>query len=197
QGQAGGFSAMTCHEARELFWALVDEALEDHERSAVDAHLTGCGDCRRELDRFQRTVAFGQALPAERAPAGFVERVVARAQPEPWPARLLRGLFVPWATNLPLESVAIVLVGGLAVCVLQRTPEPQRERMRMAAPPPAEAPGRAVEEYLPPPETPPAPTAPTPTAPTPTAPTPTAPTPTAPTPAAPTPASAAVPAEKA
>src|SRR5262249_6346493 len=129
---------------------------------------------------------------AGRGGGGFVEGVVARAQPEPWPARLLRGLFVPWATKLPLEAVAIVLVGGLAVWVFQRTPEQQRAAQGVAEPPRAEAPGRVVQGYLPPPESPPAPTAPTPTAPTPTA-----PTPAAPMPAAPTPAPATVPAEKA
>ena len=90
---------MTCHETRELFSALVDDALDARERSALDAHLVGCADCRRELDRFQRTVALVQALPAERAPAGFVDGVIGRAQPAPWPTRLLRGLFVPWTTK--------------------------------------------------------------------------------------------------
>ena len=45
---------MTCHEARELFSAFVDDELDPRERSALDAHLVGCADCRRELDRFFR-----------------------------------------------------------------------------------------------------------------------------------------------
>lgn len=183
---------MTCHETRELFSALVDEALDESERSALDAHLVGCGDCRRELERFRRTVALVQALPAERAPAGFVDRVAARAQPAPWPTRLLRGLFVPWTTKLPLEAVAIVLVGGLAVWVFQRTPEQQNlvqyERQRAAPleaePSRAEAPAEGIASFE---------SAPMAIKPTPTAPTPVAPTAPAPTPAAPTPA----PAEKA
>ena len=130
---------MTCHEARELFSAFVDDELDPRERSALDAHLVGCADCRRELDRFGRTVSLVQALPPERAPAGFVDRVVTRARPAPWPVRLVRGLFVPW-TKLPLEAAAILLVGGLAVWVYQQTPEQQQSVRLEQAPPSAEAP---------------------------------------------------------
>jgi len=130
---------VTCHEARELFSAFVDDELDPRERSALDAHLVGCADCRRELDRFGRTVSLVQALPPERAPAGFVDRVVTRARPAPWPVRLVRGLFVPW-TKLPLEAAAILLVGGLAVWVYQQTPEQQQSVRLEQAPPSAEAP---------------------------------------------------------
>ena len=130
---------MTCHEARELFSGFVDDEMDARERSALDTHLVGCVDCRRELDRFRRTVSLVQALPPERAPAGFVDRVVTRARPAPWPVRLVRGLFVPW-TKLPLEAAAILLVGGLAVWVYQQTPEQQQSVRLEQAPPSAEAP---------------------------------------------------------
>jgi len=130
---------VTCHEARELFSAFVDDEMDARARSALDAHLVGCVDCRRELDRFSRTVSLVQALPPERAPAGFVDRVVTRARPAPWPVRLVRGLFVPW-TKLPLEAAAILLVGGLAVWVYQQTPEQQQSVRLEQAPPSAEAP---------------------------------------------------------
>ena len=130
---------MTCHEARELFSGFVDDEMDARERSALDTHLVGCVDCRRELDRFRRTVSLVQALPPERAPAGFVDRVVTRARPAPWPVRLVRGLFVPW-TKLPLEAAAILLVGGLAVWVYQQTPGQQQSVRLEQAPPRAEAP---------------------------------------------------------
>jgi len=130
---------VTCHEARELFSGFVDDEMDARERSALDTHLVGCVDCRRELDRFRRTVSLVQALPPERAPAGFVDRVVTRARPAPWPVRLVRGLFVPW-TKLPLEAAAILLVGGLAVWVYQQTPGQQQSVRLEQAPPRAEAP---------------------------------------------------------
>ena len=133
---------MTCHEARDLFSAVVDDALAARERAEVDAHLTGCADCRRELDRFRQTVTLVQALPAERAPADFVDRVVTRAElasrarpasaapRASWPSRLARGLFVPWTTKLPLEAAALLVVAGLAIWIFQRMPE-QRQSARL------------------------------------------------------------------
>ncbi|TML65408.1 MAG: hypothetical protein E6G14_16435 [Actinobacteria bacterium] len=196
---------MTCHEARELFSGAIDDALEAQEQAALDAHLVGCADCRRELDRFRRTVAFVQALPPERAPIGFVDRVVAAVQPEPWYVRLARGLFVPWTTKLPQEAAAIILIAGLAVWVFQRTPEQQQSTRLEQAPPRVEAPapaepGAPLPDAQTPATTPPGPTAPMPTAsaptvsaPTASAPTAPAPTVSAPTASAPTPAPSAAP----
>src|SRR5262249_60333754 len=81
----------------------------------------------------------GHAPPPAGVPPGFVDRVVTRAQPAPWPVRLVRGLFVPW-TKLPLEAAAILLVGGLAVWVYQQTPEQQQSVRLEQSPPSAEAP---------------------------------------------------------
>jgi len=61
---------MTCHEARELFSALIDDALGGKERAVLDAHLATCADCGRELQRFRDTVALLRAVEPARAPAG-------------------------------------------------------------------------------------------------------------------------------
>ncbi len=117
---------MTCAESRDLFSARADGALSAAERDGLEAHLASCADCRREWQRFAATVGLLQAVEPARAPAGFVERVVAAARPQPWPRRLLRGVLVPWPVKLPLEAAAVVLVAGLAVLIFQRSPELQR-----------------------------------------------------------------------
>ncbi len=135
---------MTCHDARELFSALLDDALAADERTRLDAHLATCAECDRELARFRHTVALVQGLSPERAPAGFVERVTAAARPEPWPGQLARRLFVPWTMKLPLEAAALLLVGGLAVLVFRGSQEQQgaarlddsRARLEQPAPAP-------------------------------------------------------------
>jgi Putative zinc-finger len=116
---------MTCHDAREQFSALVDDALATEERAAVDAHLATCADCRRELQRFRDTVALMRAVAPVRAPAGFVDRVLEAARPAPWPRRLLRSLFLPWPVKLPMEAAAIVLVAVGVVLVYRGAPEIQ------------------------------------------------------------------------
>jgi putative zinc finger protein len=148
---------MTCHDAREQFSALVDDALTVHERAALDAHLATCADCRRELQRFRDTVSLVRAAAPVRAPAGFVDRVLEGARPVPWPRRLVRGLFLPWPVKLPMEAAAVVLVAVGVALVYRGAPELQQSaRLEPAAPVVARAPERlAPQEYgsVPPRET--------------------------------------------
>jgi hypothetical protein len=131
---------MTCTETRDLFSALADDALTPAERAALDAHLAGCAECRRELAAFGRTVALVRAIDPAHAPAGFVDRVLAAARPEPWPRWLARRLSAPWPT-LPLGAAALLLVAGLAVLLFRASPEPQQTARYQSAPP-APAPTR-------------------------------------------------------
>jgi hypothetical protein len=148
---------MTCHDAREQFSALVDDALTVDERAALDAHLATCADCLRELQRFRDTVSLVRAAAPVRAPAGFVDRVLEAARPVSRPRRLVRGLFLPWPVKLPMEAAAVVLVAVGVALVYRGTPELQQSaRLEPAAPVVARAPERrAPQEYgsLPPRET--------------------------------------------
>jgi Putative zinc-finger len=128
---------VTCPEIRELFSARADDALTADERARLDAHLTTCADCAREWAGFERVVGLLRAVSPARAPAGFVDRVLA-ARPRPWYRRLARGLFVPWPVKLPLQAAALVLVAGLAVMLFQRSPELLRQAAHAPAPPSVE-----------------------------------------------------------
>jgi hypothetical protein len=139
---------MTCHEAREQFSALVDDALGAGERAALDAHLATCADCRRELQRFRDTVSLLHAVAPVRAPAGFVDRVLETARPIPWPRRLVRGLFLPWPVKLPMEAAAFVLVAVGVALIYRGTPELQQSaRLETPAAPAVD---RAPESPAPP-----------------------------------------------
>jgi len=127
---------MTCSETRDLFSALADDALTRAERTALDAHLAGCAECRRELAGFEHTVKLVRAIDPARAPVGFVDGVLAAARPEPWPRRLARRLFVPWP-KVPLEAAALLLVAGLAVLLFRGSSE-QQHAARVEAPAPVE-----------------------------------------------------------
>src|SRR5262245_5117911 len=113
---------MTCHDAREQMSALIDDALGAAELGAVEEHLATCAECRRELERLRGTVALLRAVEPARAPAGFVDRVLEAARPEPWPRRLFRALLLPWPVKLPIEAAAIVLVAVGVVYVFRSTP---------------------------------------------------------------------------
>jgi hypothetical protein len=142
-------AAVTCAEIRELFSTRVDEALTPDERARFDVHLADCADCGREWQRFEATVGLLRAAEPVRAPAGFVDRVLA-ARPQPWYRRLARAVFSPWPVKLPLEAAALVLVAGLAVVIFQRSPEFQQLAPGPAAPPPVIAPEPAARSNEPP-----------------------------------------------
>jgi len=113
---------MNCHDARELLSALVDGELTPDDQRQVEAHLAGCADCRKERERLGSTIVLLGQLDRPRAPVGFVDRVLEAVQPKPWYRRLLGSLFLPLSVKVPAEAAAVLLVGGLAVFVFQRTP---------------------------------------------------------------------------
>lgn len=146
---------MNCHDARELFSARADDALAPEERAGLEAHLADCPDCRRELARFEATVALLRAVEPARAPVGFVERVVAAAHPEPWHARLRRRLVSPLALRRPIEVTVVALVALTAVYLFRASelgqvtqyaqPVPRAEAPRGAdAPAPPAAPSAKI-----------------------------------------------------
>lgn len=139
---------MNCHEARDWFSACVDGALTAGERARLEGHLAECIDCRRELDRFSQTVSLLGGLERQRAPVGFVDRVLAAVRATPWHRRLLERLFLPLRLKLPMEAAAVILVATLAVYVFQRTPELQRAT-REEAPPQATAPAATEAQRSP------------------------------------------------
>ena len=142
---------MTCHDARELFSALVDLSGTAEERARCLAHLAGCADCGRELERFRATVALLRAVEPARAPAGFVDRILEAASPRGRRRRVLERFFFPLQVKLPIEAAAVVIVGVLVGYLLRQSPElqqaPRQEAPRPpvsdVAPPVAPAPGPA------------------------------------------------------
>ena len=91
-------------------------------RAQVDAHLTGCAECRRELDRLRATVSLLHAVERPQAPAGFADRVLEAARPVPWYRGFLDRLAAVRLLRFPVEAAAVVLVASLAVYVFQQTP---------------------------------------------------------------------------
>jgi hypothetical protein len=128
---------MTCAEARDLFSALLDQALTPDEHGALDLHLASCAECRTELGRFRSVVSLVRAVEPERAPVGFVDRVLARTHRAPWYRRLARSLVFPLPVKLPLGAAAAVLVGVLVSLLYRASPELDQLARRDIGPPPA------------------------------------------------------------
>jgi hypothetical protein len=150
---------MTCDDVRDRLSDRIDGALDRAAEAEVTSHLATCAACQRELAGLERTVAGLHALGDVRAPAGFVDRVLARARPEPWTHRLLRAVFLPLPRKLPLEAAAVVLVGILTVLLYRGTPDLERVGGQIAVREPA-APSVGAPVSPPAPSTPEAPAAP-------------------------------------
>ena len=131
---------MTCQDARELFSARVDDSLAPEERAGLEAHLAGCPECRRELVRFEATVALLHAVEPARAPVGFVDRVLHAARPEPWYARLHRRLLSPLALRRPIEVTVLALVALTALHLYRGSELAQLTQQYAPSAPTAEAP---------------------------------------------------------
>jgi hypothetical protein len=133
---------VSCEQTRALFSELADAVLSVEAREAAQAHLAVCPDCQREWQSFRRMLALLHAMPRTRAPEGFVDRVLAAAEPARRPRRLRHRLFVPLRVKLPLEAAALVLVAVGAVYLMQGTPELQHAvRLDVQpSPPPASSP---------------------------------------------------------
>jgi hypothetical protein len=125
---------MNCTENRELHSALLDGELTPEERAQVETHLAGCPECSGEFERLARMLGVLHALPPDRAPIAFVDRVLASVRPVPWYARLGRGLREASRVRLPLQAAAVVIVALGALYVFQHSPE-LRQAARNEAPP--------------------------------------------------------------
>ena len=116
---------MRCEEAREALGLLVLGALEPEEATALDAHLSDCGECSAERHRLARVVELlPHGLTAVMPPAALHQRLLSRVQGQGggrsgerdgrrarrWPA---------WA---PAAAAAAVLLGTVPVVasLLQR-----------------------------------------------------------------------------
>jgi putative zinc finger protein len=133
---------VSCQPTRELLSAWVDGAATPAERAAVESHLATCADCRHELDHLRETLTLLREAEPARAPAGFVDRVLARVRPAPR-RRLLARVFLPLGAKLPVEAAAIVMVAVLVAYVARETPELGPALPRAALP--SAAPERAEQ----------------------------------------------------
>ncbi len=109
-----------CREWRELLGAHALGRLPDQERTALEAHLEGCGECRAELESLS---GVARLLPladpdcfdaAPQPPAALGDRIAARIRGERRSARRRR-----LRTGLALSGVtAAVAAAALAIFVL-------------------------------------------------------------------------------
>lgn len=120
---------MTCKQVREELltcWGSTEEL-----RMEASEHLRECPECAREALLLRQTHALLGTLPAEQAPRGLTERVlaeiVAEGSAEPWWSRIA-AWFVPegqpaWARAAAVGvAVALAVAGGSTLISQHQAP---------------------------------------------------------------------------
>jgi len=73
---------MKCEHAKEFFSEYIEKSLDKPTGVALEAHLTACGACQRDLDGLRQTWGALNAVPAMEPPADLAWRVMCRLQEE-------------------------------------------------------------------------------------------------------------------
>jgi hypothetical protein len=73
---------MKCEHAQEFFSEYIEKSLDKPTGVALEAHLTACGSCRRELDGLRQTWGALNAVPVLEPPADLAWRVMCQLQEE-------------------------------------------------------------------------------------------------------------------
>ena len=121
---------------RELLSSYIDGEVSDSERRRVERHLSGCEECRRELESLRLTVAALRQMPEIQATRSFA----ISAPPEP----VRGGLGWVLGVRLAASAAAVVLVGLIladvtGLVVQSDMPDWGRESYSEQAPAPAPA----------------------------------------------------------
>jgi hypothetical protein len=73
---------MKCEHAKDFFSEYIEKSLDKPTGVALEAHLTACGACQRDLDGLRQTWGALNAVPAVEPPADLAWRVMCRLQEE-------------------------------------------------------------------------------------------------------------------
>jgi len=71
---------MRCDEAQRNLDVFIRHGLTPMLRERIESHLSSCGNCREELARLRRLEGLLTTASAPPVPAGFAQRVVAKAR---------------------------------------------------------------------------------------------------------------------
>jgi Putative zinc-finger/Predicted integral membrane protein (DUF2275) len=111
---------MNCDEIQAQLSEYLERSLGAVPMALVEEHLAACPPCREETELLSETIGQVAALPAVEPPPGFTQRVMAHVREiEPQPG-LWQRLFLPLRQKLPVQATALVMLGILAVFLLQK-----------------------------------------------------------------------------
>jgi hypothetical protein len=146
---------MRCDQVQERLSEYMENLLDAESYTSVHDHLSSCPHCQAEAQALAQTRQAMADLPSVEPPPGFSGKVMARIREETERPGLWRRLFLPLRIKIPIHTMTILLVGGLAVYLYQVNKPVEIERARLT--PSESQPPASVELYSQPPAASPAP----------------------------------------
>ncbi len=136
---------MRCDQVQERLSEYIENLLDAENHTSIHDHLSSCPHCQAEAQTLAQTRQAVADLPSIEPPPGFSQRVMARVREEAERPSLWQRLFVPLRIKIPIHTMAILLVGGLAVYLYQVNKPVEIERARLA--PSESQPPASIELY--------------------------------------------------
>jgi anti-sigma factor RsiW len=127
----GRFDDMGCEDVRDLLALYAGGECRDEERVAVEAHVSLCSSCARELDQYREARAALAGLAGGEVPPGTWKELWTGVRSEVLPGRIRR-----WPSIDAVLRCAAALMVGLAIGVLAhatRRPTPLNASHRAPA----------------------------------------------------------------
>ena len=118
---------MECEKVQDRFSSLLEGDLNPAEEKIVREHLASCSGCRKELDRFEKTMHWLHSVEEVEVPDGFVSGIYRKM--EEGKSQAIHGekagwrwLGFPVSMKLPIQAVAMVAVIFLVIYLTKWTP---------------------------------------------------------------------------
>jgi hypothetical protein len=139
---------MECDSINERLQVYLEGMLDREEEAAVEEHLRQCESCAASLEDLGVTIQLVKGLDEVEPPPWMTHRIMTRVRAEARPKRgILDRLFRPLSVKLPIEALAVVLL-GVATYYVFKAVEPEVSLVKQ----PAGVPGKeAPSEIKPPP----------------------------------------------
>ncbi|PKN17604.1 MAG: hypothetical protein CVU71_16085 [Deltaproteobacteria bacterium HGW-Deltaproteobacteria-6] len=125
-----------CQDIENLLPLYPEGVLSDAEKRAVEEHLAGCTECRKELACLQKAGQMVDNLPAVEEPPWFQQKIMARVREEADKKSFARKWFYPLRIKIPVQIMATIVIAVLAV-YLYRAGDEQVKQILPGAPMPA------------------------------------------------------------
>jgi anti-sigma factor RsiW len=120
---------MTCNEIENLLSAHLEDLLSPEEKKGVEGHLASCPRCRQSLSHLKEAEDILHGLEEVEPPPFFEQQIMTRVREEAGQKqRFLRRLFYPLYINVPIQSLATLLIAVLGFYVYQQG-EPEMKQM--------------------------------------------------------------------